>query len=70
VVLTGEPGGRHRPVEHQQVNTYAKQIESFAAAVTAGERATPAGADDLLRTMRALEGSYASCRTGQFVEVH
>jgi hypothetical protein len=35
----------------------------------AGERATRDNADDMLRTMRTLEGSYTSSREGVFVNI-
>ena len=69
VLLVTEPDGERRPIEYTQVNMYVKQLEAFADAVIAGQRTTQDKADGLLRTMRMLEGSYASSRNGEFVTI-
>jgi len=67
--LITEPDGRRTPIQYTPVNTFAKQLETFGDAVTAGERTTIDEADELVRVMKMLEGSYTSSRTGAFVRI-
>jgi len=69
VELVAEPDGQRRTVRYTEVNMYARQVESFANDVMAGARTKPEDADDHLRIMRMLEGSYLSSRSGSFVDV-
>jgi len=69
VTLISEPDGGRRKIEYSRANVYVNQLEAFADAVMAGERATRDKVDDMLRTMRTLEGSYTSSRKGVFVRI-
>jgi predicted dehydrogenase len=61
--------GSQETVPYQEVNTYARQVESMARRVLAGERLDARSAEGMLCTVAVLDACYESARTGRFVEI-
>jgi predicted dehydrogenase len=65
---SGDAGGT-RPVEYTPVNTYARQLDEFAASVARGEAVQAGSEAEILRTMAVVDAAHESAKTGRFVEV-
>ena len=61
--------GETRPIEYTPVNTYARQLDEFAASVARGEAVRAGSEAEILRTMAVLDAAHESAKTGRFVEV-
>jgi predicted dehydrogenase len=65
---SGDAAGT-RPIEYEPVNTYARQLDEFAASVARGETVRAGAEAEILRTMAIVGAAQESAGTGRFVAI-
>lgn len=67
--LYTERDGQSHPIEYEEINTYAQQMEVFASDVLTGTITSADCREELLRSMRVLSASYESAKTCAWVSI-